>query len=88
MRRQYDDGKSWKTWDTAMPEWLGRYGVCYVKALAEDLDFRADVYGRSQSATGYRAAAKRLGEKLIGLQTGGGGGFSIFVPVHYRLSDR
>ena len=57
MRRQYDDGQGWKTYDTATPEWVGRYGIRYAKALAEDLDFRADIYGRSQSETVYRSAS-------------------------------
>ena len=33
------------------------------------------------------AAAKRLGERLIGLDVGVKGGFNVIVPVHYRLSD-
>lgn len=56
IRRQYDDGNGWKTYDTATPEGVRRYGIRYARALAEDLDFRADVYGRSQSATVYRSA--------------------------------
>ncbi len=56
MRRQYDDGDGWKTYDTATPEWVSRYGIRYAKALSENLDFHADVYGRSQSATVYRSA--------------------------------
>ena len=34
------------------------------------------------------AAAKRLGEKLIGVNTGTSGGFNVLVPVHYSLTDR
>ncbi len=56
MRRQYDDGKGWKTYDTATPEWVGRYGIRYAKTLADNLNFHADVYGRSQSATVYRSS--------------------------------
>ena len=33
------------------------------------------------------AAAKRLGEKLIGVNTGTSGGFNVLVPVHYSLTD-
>ena len=56
MRRQYDDGEGWRTYDTATPEWVSRYGVRYAKTLTENLDFRADVYGRSQSSTEYRSS--------------------------------
>lgn len=56
MRRQYDDGEGWKTYDSATPEWVSRYGVRYAKSLTDNLDFRADVYGRSQSATEYRSS--------------------------------
>ena len=69
MRRQYDDGNGWKTYDTATPEWVGRYGVRYAKALAEDLDFRADVFGRSQSATVYRSASGSSNYDLGGFTT-------------------
>ncbi|WP_346665360.1 TonB-dependent receptor [uncultured Mailhella sp.] len=69
MRRQYDDGNGWKTYDTATPEWVGRYGVRYAKALAEDLDFRADVYGRSQSATVYRSSSGSSNYDLGGFTT-------------------
>ena len=69
MRRQYDDGQGWKTYDTATPEWVSRYGVRYAKALAEDLDFRADVYGRSQSETVYRSASGSSDYDLGGFTT-------------------
>lgn len=69
MRRRYDDGNNWKTYDTATPAWVGRYGVRYAKALAEDLDFRADVYGRSQSETVYRSAGGTSDYDLGGFTT-------------------
>lgn len=69
MRRQYDDGQGWKTYDTATPEWVSRYGVRYAKALAEDLEFRADVYGRSQSETVYRSASGSSDYDLGGFTT-------------------
>ncbi len=69
MRRQYDDGQGWKTYDTATPEWVGRYGIRYARALAEDLDFRADIYGRSQSETVYRSASGASDYDLGGFTT-------------------
>ncbi len=51
MRRQYDYGDGFKTYDSGTPEWFGRYGIRYKKALGEYVDLRADAYGRSQSAT-------------------------------------
>ena len=33
------------------------------------------------------AAAKRLGEKLVGLSVAQTGGFQVLIPVHYRLTD-
>ena len=53
MRRQYDDGDGWKTYDTATPALFGRYGLRYAKALHPQCDFWVDLYGRSQSATKY-----------------------------------
>ena len=69
MRRQYDDGNGWKTYDTATPEWVGRYGVRYARAVSENVDFRADVYGRSQSPTVYRSAAGSSDYDLGGFTT-------------------
>lgn len=34
------------------------------------------------------AAARRLGEKLIGVSVGSSGDFKVLVPVHYSLTDR
>ena len=69
MRRQYDDGNGWKTYDTATPEWVSRYGVRYARALTENVDFRADVYGRSQSETVYRSASGASDYDLGGFTT-------------------
>ena len=69
MRRQYDDGAGWKTFDTATPEWVSRYGVRYARAVAENVDFHADVYGRSQSETVYRTAAGTSDYDLGGFTT-------------------
>ena len=69
IRRQYDDGNGWKTYDTATPEWVSRYGVRYARALTETVDFRADVYGRSQSETVYRSASGASDYDLGGFTT-------------------
>ena len=34
------------------------------------------------------AAARRLGEKLVGLDVGSSGSLRVLIPVHYRLTDR
>lgn len=69
MRRQYDDGEGWKTYDTATPEWVSRYGIRYARALTENLDFRADIYGRSQSETVYRSSDRDSDYDLGGFTT-------------------
>lgn len=33
------------------------------------------------------AAARKLCEKLVGLRVGAPGGFTVLIPVHYRLTD-
>lgn len=69
MRRRYDDGAGWKTFDTATPEWVSRYGVRYAKAIAENVSFHADVYGRSQSETIYSTAQGSSDYSLGGFTT-------------------
>ena len=69
LRRQYDDGNGFKTYDTATPEWGSRYGVRYAKALSETVDFHADVYGRSQSPIKYRSAEGESDYRLGGFTT-------------------
>lgn len=69
MRRQYDDGDGFKTFNTATPEWVGRYGVRYRTALSESLDFNADVYARSQSATKYESSDGESDYRLGGFTT-------------------
>ena len=34
------------------------------------------------------AAARRLGEKLVGFDVGSSGALRVLIPVHYRLTDR
>lgn len=69
MRRQYDDGEGFKTFNTATPDWVGRYGVRYRTALSETLDFNADVYARSQSATKYESSDGASNYRLGGFTT-------------------
>ena len=67
----------------------GAEGTCTLRVHIAD-DGRVDgcVLVENSGRAVLDAAAKRLGEKLMGLKTGTSGGFSILVPVHYRLSDR
>lgn len=69
MRRQYDDGNGFKTYDTATPEWSGRYGIRYARTLNQEVDFHLDVYGRSQSATKYKSADGSADYELGGFTT-------------------
>ena len=69
MRRQYDDGDGWKTYDTATPALVGRYGLRYAKALHPQCDFRADIFGRSQSATKYASKDGSSNYELGGFTT-------------------
>ncbi len=55
MRRQYDYGTGFTTYDTATPEWMARYGVRWSGEI-QSLDIRADFYARSHSATNYKDA--------------------------------
>lgn len=69
MRRKYDDGSGFTTYDTATPEFFGRYGVRYAKALLETVDFYADLYWRSQSETVYRSKTGSSDYSLGGFTT-------------------
>ena len=62
-------GNGFKTYDTATPEWSGRYGIRYARTLNQDVDFRLDVYGRSQSATKYKSADGSADYELGGFTT-------------------
>lgn len=52
MRRQYDNGEGFKTYDSATPEVVARYGVRWT-AEYNGLGLRTDVFARSQTATKY-----------------------------------
>lgn len=69
MRRKYDDGAGFTTYDTATPELFGRYGLRYAKAVRENVDFRADLFWRSQSETVYRSASGSSDYDLGGFTT-------------------
>lgn len=53
MRREYDNGAGFKTYNTGTPALAGRYGVRWAKAVNPLCDVRLDLYGRSQTAMKY-----------------------------------
>lgn len=67
----------------------GAEGTCVLKVHISS-DGRVDSCSLAEGSgrAVLDAAARRLGERLVGLNAGGKGGFTILVPVHYRLSDR
>lgn len=52
MRRQFDNGSGFSTYDTATPEFMLRYGVRW-NGMYDGLSLRADMFARSQTATEY-----------------------------------
>lgn len=52
MRRQFDDGSGFSTYDTATPELMLRYGVRW-NGMYDGLGLRADMFARSQTSTDY-----------------------------------
>ena len=52
MRRQFDNGDGFSTYDTATPEFMLRYGVRW-NGMYDGLGLRADMFARSQTATEY-----------------------------------
>lgn len=66
IRRQYDNGVGFKTYDTATPEIVARYGVRWTGSY-DALALRTDLYAHSQTATKYddgvagSSSAYRLG---------------------------
>ena len=69
MKREFDDGKGFTTYDTATPTWVSRYGVRFAKAINENLDLTADLYARSQSATDYQSASHESDYHIGGFTT-------------------
>lgn len=52
MRRQYQNGNGFSTYDTATPEFMLRYGVRW-SGMYAGVGLRTDVFARSQTATEY-----------------------------------
>lgn len=52
MRRQYQNGNGFSTYDTATPEFMLRYGVRW-SGMYAGLDLRADAFARSQTEIEY-----------------------------------
>ena len=68
MRRQYDDGAGFTTYDTATPELMARYGVRWTGEY-DGLALRTDVYARSLTETKYSAADSKDNYTLSGYTT-------------------
>lgn len=66
----------------------GAEGTCVLRVHVGG-DGRVDSCSLSEGSgrSVLDAAARRLGEKLVGLSVGTKGGFHVLVPVHYRLTD-
>lgn len=69
MRREFDDGKGFTTYKTDNPNLVGRYGLRMEKAINENLDITADLYGRSQSATESETASHENDNVIGGFTT-------------------
>lgn len=52
MRRQFDNGDGFSTYNTATPEFMLRYGVRW-SGMYAGVGLRTDVFARSQTATEY-----------------------------------
>ncbi|MBR5998114.1 MAG: TonB-dependent receptor [Deltaproteobacteria bacterium] len=68
MRREYDYGDGFKTYDSGTPEWFSRYGVRYRKSINNYITLRSDAYGRSQTAT-KTAYSDGTSDKIGGFTT-------------------
>lgn len=67
----------------------GAAGTCVLKVhISSDGRVDSCTLAEGSGRAVLDAAATRLGERLVGLNAGGKGGFTILVPVRYRLSDR
>ena len=51
MRRRYDYGNGFVTYDSGRPQWFGRYGLRLRTELTDSMTLRADAFARSQTAT-------------------------------------
>ncbi len=68
MRRQYDNGTGFKTYDTATPELMARYGMRWT-GEHDGLGLRADIYARSLTETKYVSADSSDNYSLAGYTT-------------------
>ena len=68
LRRQYDNGNGYKTYDTGTPEFWARYGVRYHTDWNGFL-FRSDVYAVSQTASKYKSSSGASDYRLGGATT-------------------
>ena len=85
LRRQYDDGAGFKTYDTATPELMARYGVRWTGEY-DGLGLRADVYARSLTETKYASAGGSNNYTLAGYTTLNiAGGISFGPQKQYSL---
>ena len=67
----------------------GAEGTCRILVhVASDGRVSACSLSEGSGKAVLDAAAKRLGEKLVGLSVAQTGGFQVLIPVHYRLTDR
>ena len=66
----------------------GAEGTCRLLVhVASDGRVSACSLSESSGKAVLDAAAKRLGEKLVGLSVAQTGGFQVLIPVRYRLTD-
>ena len=66
----------------------GAEGTCRLLVhVASDGRVSACSLSEASGKSVLDAAAKRLGEKLVGLSVAQTGGFQVLIPVHYRLTD-
>lgn len=85
LRRQYDNGQDFKTYDTGTPEFWARYGVRYHTDWNGYL-LRADAYAVSQSASKYRTSSGESDYRLGGATTFNlAGGVSFGPEKKYRI---
>ena len=67
----------------------GAEGTCTLLAqISSDGQISSCILSEGSGRVVLDAAARRLGEKLVGLRVGSSGGFRVRIPVHYRLTDR
>lgn len=68
MRRQYDNGQGYKTYNTATPNLWARYGVRWNRDV-DGLNVHTDFYAHSQTASKYSEASGKNDYRLGGATT-------------------